>query len=472
MSRRRHRWMLLVALGLTGGQAPEGTPISGRVLAQADAPGPSFRVAAKRVLPSVVSIRPAAVAPPVAPVPFPIIPPFANRPAPGGSGFVIDAAKGQILTNEHVLGDGSPVVVLLPDGRERPVARVDRDPKTDLALVTLADPTGLSAVEWGDSDAVEIGDWVLAIGQPFGLAGTASAGIISGKGRKIGLALYEDLIQTDAAINPGNSGGPLVDPQGRVIGITTAIKTAGGLFEGVGFAVPASRARRVAADLAAFGRVQRAYVGVNIRRVDPRAAERIGRADAALVYAVVSGGPAAQAGLRPGDIVIELGGRPVSASALQAAIEVAPVGEPITVRVDRDGSLIEFTVRPAAQPDQVEGLTAVPPPDGRLVGPGVVETTRTDAVIGLGMTISNGLVVTAVDEDGPADRAGIEPGMRITSVDGQVVATLEQLRPRLLTGDAVRVGVQRGGKTGSRVVVPDRATSTPTNPAEPPLLRP
>ena len=200
---------------------------------------------------------------------------------PGGSGVVIDAARGLVLTNDHVVQGAQQVVVVLGNGRERPVKQVWRDPKSDLALLS-GRPRGLVQADWGDSDALDTGDWVLAIGQPFGLSGTVTAGIVSGKGRGIGIALYEDLIQTDAAINPGNSGGPLVNLKGEVVGINTAIKTLGGGYEGVGFAVPASRARRVAADLAEFGRVRRAYLGVTIRPVDAadgRAARRRRRGD-------------------------------------------------------------------------------------------------------------------------------------------------------------------------------------------------
>ena len=236
----------------------------------------SFRKAARRVLPAVVTVRPIGVASPFEALPGPR--PFGGggpgefgpdlpRREPGGSGVIIDAAKGYVLTNDHVVQGASRVVVTLPDGRERTAEQVRRDPKSDLALLVI-DRRGLSQAEWGDSEALETGDWVLAIGQPFGLSDTVTAGIVSGKGRGIGMAMYEDLIQTDAAINPGNSGGPLVNLNGEVVGINTAIKTLNGGYEGVGFAVPAARARRVAADLAEHGRVRRAYLGIQIGRVD------------------------------------------------------------------------------------------------------------------------------------------------------------------------------------------------------------
>ena len=257
---------------------------------EAESLSASFRKAARKVLPAVVTVRPigpiAAVEPvdpaisraPTLPhliVPGLSPPPRAVPPRERGLGGGDRRRQGFVLTNDHVVDGASRVVVILPDGRERPVKQIRRDPKSDLALLSI-DPEGLSQAAWGDSDALDIGDWVLAVGQPFGLSDTVTAGIVSGKGRGVGVALYEDLIQTDAAINPGNSGGPLVNLKGEVVGINTALKTIGGGYEGVGFAVPASRARRVAADLAEFGRVRRAYLGVTIgpRRPGRRRAAR------------------------------------------------------------------------------------------------------------------------------------------------------------------------------------------------------
>ena len=265
---------------------------------------------------------------------------------------MIDAARGLVLTNDHVVQGAAQVVVVLGNGRERTVKQVWRDPKSDLALLSV-DPSGLVQADWGDSDALDIGDWVLAIGQPFGLSGTVTAGIVSGKGRGIGIALYEDLIQTDAAINPGNSGGPLVNLRGEVIGINTAIKTLGGGYEGVGFAVPASRARRVAADLAEFGRVRRAYLGVTIRPIDAASAERLNVPGAAMIMTIAPASPASEAGLQVGDVILQVNGKPVEGPGpLQALIEVAKVGEPINVTIARGGQTINFPVKPEPQPDR------------------------------------------------------------------------------------------------------------------------
>jgi serine protease Do len=315
----------------------------------------SFRKAARRVLPSVVTVRPIGVPPPFEPLPsFPGEGPGLAAPPreSGGSGLVIDAARGLVLTNHHVIDGATKVIVTLPGGKERPVKTIRRDPKSDLALLAI-DPAGLTQAAWGDSESLDTGDWVLAIGQPFGLSDTVTAGIVSGKGRGVGLALYEDLIQTDAAINPGNSGGPLVNMKGEVVGINTAIKTVGGGYEGVGFAVPATRARRVVADLAEFGRVRRAFVGITVRRADPAVVERLDLAGATVIIGVAPESPASDAGLRPGDLLIKVGDRPVVGQGpLQAMIEVAPVGQPLVLTIERDGKAREVKVVPRSQPEK------------------------------------------------------------------------------------------------------------------------
>ncbi len=338
----------------------------------------SFRKASRRVLPAVVTVRPVGVANPfdlpngVASNPFE---PSSNRPSPrepGGSGVVIDATRGLVLTNDHVVQGASQVVVVLGNGRERAVKQVWRDPKSDLALLSV-DPSGLVQADWGDSDVLDTGDWVLAVGQPFGLSGTVTAGIVSGKGRGIGLALYEDLIQTDAAINPGNSGGPLVNLRGEVVGINTAIKTTGGGYEGVGFAVPASRARRVASDLAEFGRVRRAYLGVTIRPIDAPTADRLGTRGAAMITSISPASPADEAGLRNGDVILQVNGKAVEGPGpLQALIEVAKVGEPLNLAISRAGlaQVIEVQVRPAPQPERYSLPTASQPPGININVPG------------------------------------------------------------------------------------------------------
>jgi serine protease Do len=416
----------------------------------------------------------------------------------GGSGVVIDAARGLILTNDHVVQAGSRIVVALPDGRLRLAREVRRDPKSDLAVLTI-DSQGLQQADWGDSEALETGDWVLAVGQPFGLTGTVTAGIVSGKGRGLGESTYyEDLIQTDAAINPGNSGGPLVNLRGEVVGINTAIKTISGGDEGVGFAVPAARARRIAADLVEFGRVRRSVIGIRIGRLDPETAAQLGRPGAVPITAVTPGSPAAGAGLRPGDVVVALGGRPVQGiGMLQAAIEIAPVGRPLALTILRDdGPPRDVPVTPVPQPETL-GLPGPlaspgapahrPPEDEPRPAPREELETRTPSrfpALGLRLEAptpalvqrfgldpaARGLVVVGVEPDGPADRGGLEPGMVITDVAERRVSSLAEFRSALARrppGRDLVLRVLKGPKAEFRVLL----DSSPPPPDDAPAPR-
>ncbi len=311
----------------------------------------SFRKAAKKVLPAVVTIRGLGG---VAPLISTLGQPYPGRdgiPDAGGSGVIIDAAKGYVLTNDHVVPDSPRLVVILPDGRKRNVKDVRRDPRSDLALLVI-EPEGLIQAEWGDSEALELADWVLAIGQPFGLSGTISVGIVSGERRGFGPLGYDDLIQTGAAINPGSSGGPLVDLTGRIVGVNVAIKTLSGGYEGVGFAVPSSRARRVAADLAEFGRVRRGYLGVTTEAIDP---DRAIASTGVVVAAVVADSPADEAGLKLGDIIVKIGGRTsATPGTVRISVEFAPIGEPLAIAILREGKPLEITAKPSAASEEIK----------------------------------------------------------------------------------------------------------------------
>ena len=370
-------WAALLALAAA-------SPTASAAQGEAQTLSASFREASRRVLPAVVTVRAVDAAPrPSGPAPFVQVGPPPR--SAGGSGLVVDAARGLVLTNDHIVEppgaargpisrredhDGPPLVVILSNGRERPVKEVRRDPRSDLALLTI-DPQGLRQAEWGDSEALDTGDWVLAIGQPFGLSDTVTAGIVSGKGRGLGLGQYEDLIQTDAAINPGNSGGPLVNLKGEVVGINAAIRSLNGGYDGVGFAVPSARARRVAADLAEFGRVRRSYLGLRIGRLGPDDADRVGRPGSVPIVSAVEGGPGAAAGLRPGDVIVAVAGKPVGGTgAFQSLIEGSPAGEPLALTVWAEGQEREVSVRPAPLPDS--GPAPSPPP---APTPGRIEST-------------------------------------------------------------------------------------------------
>jgi serine protease Do len=466
-------------LGLSVGAFLGMVPVTAWGQAEAEGLSAQFRRAARRVLPAVVTVR---VAGPVAPL-APGLPLGEIEPRdPGASGVVIDAIKGHVLTNDHVVRGPGRVVVSLPDGRERTARAVRRDPKSDLALLTIA-PDGLMASEWGDSEVLDLGDWVLAIGQPFGLADTVTAGIVSGKGRGVGLASYDDLIQTDAAINPGNSGGPLVNLKGEVVGINTAIKTLGGGYEGVGFAVPANRARRVAADLAEYGYVRRSSIGIVVARLDPETAERIGTPGAVPVTVVAPLSPAAEAGLRPGDVIVTIDRKPArGVGALQATIEVAPPGEPLTLGVLRGDAQLDIKVRPIAQPDRaastVNGLAVVvPPPAVPAVPPRAepgetVEARNPTRFPDLGLRLSEptaelagrfgyeetpkGLFVRGVEPGGAGDQAGLEIGMLITDAGGRKVESLADFRSALAKrtpGRGLVLRILKGKKAEFRVLL-------------------
>lgn len=250
-----------------------------------------------------------------------------------GSGFVFDAAKGYILTNNHVVAEGESFVVRLGDKRELEAKLVGADPQTDVAVLKV-EAANLTAAALGNSDEVEVGDWVLAVGNPFGfLEQTITAGIISAKGRRgVGVSNYEDFLQTDAAINQGNSGGPLVNVNGEVIGVNTAIISRTGGYQGVGFAIPMNQARKIAERLVKSGAVVRGWMGVKVKELPPAEIKRLGLQGGASVEGVFLKSPARQAGLLPGDILVKVDGRPVH-SARDISDSVAEMQPGITVRL-------------------------------------------------------------------------------------------------------------------------------------------
>lgn len=264
-----------------------------------------------------------------------------------GSGVIIDK-EGYILTNNHVVRDGSRFVIKLGDGREFEAKLLGADDKTDLAVLKI-DGDNLPYASLGDSNRVEVGDWVLAIGNPFGLEQTVTAGIISAKGRTgVGILDYEDFIQTDAAINPGNSGGPLVDMDGEVIGITTAIVSRTGGYQGIGFAVPSNIAKMVIKSIKEFGSIKRGFLGLHMETMSPQLARRLGIPYRQGVYVVdvVKSGPADKAGLKPGDIIVSINGQPIkNALALRSIIITRELGTELTLGVVRGSKELELKVR-------------------------------------------------------------------------------------------------------------------------------
>ncbi|WP_439594584.1 Do family serine endopeptidase [Falsiroseomonas sp.] len=337
-----------------------------------------------------------------------------------GSGFIIDAG-GFIVTNNHVVGDAASVRVELADGRDLPARVVGRDQQTDLALLKVEAGGPLPTVAWGDSDATRIGDWVVAMGNPFGLGGSVTAGIVSARGRQIGAGPYDDFIQTDAPINPGNSGGPLFNGNGEVVGINTAIYAPGGGNVGIGFAVPSRMARHVIADLQRDGVVARGWLGVAMQPIDSELASalRLPNQHGALVANVEPDSPAARAGLRAGDVVVGLDGREIT-SPRDLALAVAEM-EPnsrATLALLRDGTRTEQAVtvglreqpqqqaeaRPeAARPGSL-GLRLAPRGSASAGGnsKGGAQAQRQDA--------AQGVQVAAVDPGSVAEARGMRAG--------------------------------------------------------------
>ncbi len=350
-------WLVAIALMPAVGLAAKGAS------AQAVAVNPGFVDLVDRVKPAVVNISTSrTVKTPGNPFqhffgpfrgsPFGEIPDRERKQRSLGSGFIIDR-EGHIITNNHVVAGAEEIRVKLADGRELPVRLVGRDPKTDIALLRFVNPVkDLQTLTLGDSDEVKVGEWVIAIGNPFGLALTVTQGIVSATGRVIGAGPYDDFIQTDAAINPGNSGGPLINLRGEVIGINTAIVAAG---QGIGFAVPSNMAKTVIAQLKEKGRVVRGWIGVATQSVTPDLASALGLKEAkgALVSEVAPGGPAAEAGIRRGDVITAFNGKEVKTVLdLPRWVADAPIGRVAPVTVVRDRKEIQLRVKVAELKEQ------------------------------------------------------------------------------------------------------------------------
>jgi len=273
-----------------------------------------------------------------------------------GSGFIIDPA-GYIVTNNHVVKDADEISVTLDDGTVLPAKVVGTDPKTDLALIKVKADKKLTAVEWGDSDAAQVGDWVMAVGNPYGLGGTVTAGIVSAVGRDVNSNPLEDFLQIDAPINPGNSGGPSFDAGGKVIGINSEIYSPSGGSVGIGFAIPSNLARSVIAQIREHGSVQRGWLGVQIQALTPELAEAAGldNARGALVAEVQKNSPALKAGLHQGDVIVSFGGKPVAQSKdLPRLVAETASGTTVPVEVLRNGKPETLSIDIARQPKQVE----------------------------------------------------------------------------------------------------------------------
>jgi serine protease Do len=365
-----------------------------------------------------------------------------------GSGFVINA-DGFVLTNDHVVDGATDIRVKFSDGHELPGRVVGRDPRTDIALLKV-EATGLPVVPLGDSSRLEVGEPVMAIGNPFGLEQTVTTGIVSATGRVIGDGPYDDFIQTDASINPGNSGGPLINARGEAIGINTAIVSGAGGSVGIGFAIPTNLAKPVVVQLAHTGHVVRGWLGVSIQPVTADLAASFGLPGpaGALVSSVVPGSPASRAGLRAGDVVTRYDGRPVGRSSdLPRVVAETPTGRQVPIEVIRDRRRQTLTVT-IARLEEPAPHPALEPTATRL---GLAARSLTPALAHhLGVADTSGALVEAVEEGGQAQAAGLAPGDVIVEVDRRPVAGVEALErafQRHPTGTPLLVLVHRDGQS-------------------------
>jgi serine protease Do len=361
--------------------------------------------------------------------------PNGTRVASLGSGFIIDPS-GLIVTNNHVIANAEQITVTLSDDTSYQAQVVGRDSITDLALLKVEPKSPLTAATWGDSTKTKVGDWVLAIGNPFGLGGTVTAGIISATARDIHSGPYIDYLQTDASINRGNSGGPMFDLAGEVIGINTAIYSPSGGSIGIGFAIPASVARPIIDQLKATGKVERGWIGARIQPVTDELAESIGldKGRGAMIAAIDPGSPAAQAKLKPGDVILGYDGKPIDRSRqLPRMVADTPPNKTVKVSIWRDGKESDADVqvtaldpnRPAPQPPQPE--KSKPPPTVDALGLKIARDTPELRKQFSLPDAAKGIIIVEVPQNGPAASQGLRAGDLIVAVEGSPVATPDQL---------------------------------------------
>ena len=457
-------------------QVPAEAPLA--IPPDVEAFSQTFRTAAARVQPAVVAIS-TSQAVEASAVPFGFGDDFLRRffgmepgrpetpqsPQPRqefrrqglGSGVIV-SADGYILTNNHVVAGADEITVHLADDREFDAKVIGADPPTDIALIKVQ-VEGLSAAVLGDSDKMEVGDWVLAIGAPLGLQKTVTAGIISAKGRaNVGVADYEDFLQTDAAINPGNSGGPLVNMRGEVVGINTAIASRSGYGGnmGIGFAVPSNMARDVMTRLHEKGEVVRGWLGVSIQNLSKDLAQSMGLEDArgALVGQVFKDGPADKAGIQAGDIIVEYAGKPVKdVTELRTVVAWTEPDTEVEVVLVRDKVRQTVTVAIKRRPEQPEAMLGGPaagPAQFQELGIEVSDVTP-EAAQRFGYAEGQGVLITSVDPRGLAARAGLQAGMLIVQAGRQPVRSVAEFKEVMAKADLAR-GVPFLVRAGDRQV--------------------
>lgn len=380
--------------------------------------------------------------------------PFEHRgPRKGQGSGVIISSDGYILTNNHVIAKAREVHVTLPDKREFRGKIVGTDPKTDLAVVKV-DAHNLPAVPWGEASKLQVGEYVLAVGNPFGLNSTVTLGIVSAVGRgHMGITQYEDFIQTDAAINPGNSGGALVNTKGELVGINTAIFSQTGGYQGVGFAVSTTMAKPIYESLVKSGKVVRGYLGIGIQDLSHELAQSFSIKDSkgALVSDVKEDSPAEQGGLKQGDVIIEYQGTPVEDGvALQRLVTRTSAGDKVVLKVIRDGGEHEMTVRVGEQPEETKIAKAERTDNDTALSGLAVEDLDQDTAKELGLNAKRGVVVTGVAPDSGAEKAGLLPGDVIREINRHPIRSIkdfEKVSSDVKKGGHVLILVNRRGSS-------------------------
>ena len=361
-----------------------------------------------------------------------------------GSGFIIDES-GFVVTNNHVIEDADQIKVKLKDEREFDAKIVGRDPNTDLALLKIASGQNLPTITMGDSDALKVGEWVVAIGSPFGLEHTVTAGIVSAKGRVIGSGPYDDFIQTDASINPGNSGGPLLNMNGEVIGINTAIVASG---SGIGFAIPINLAKDIIMALKNEGEVTRGWLGVAIQDLNGDMAEYYGIEDKKGVFVadVFEGDPADQAGIKAKDIILEVNGEKIKTSRqLTSMIAGIAVGDHARIKILRDGKEKTLKVKIAKRTEDKLSARARPKEQAEEFGIRVSDL-KPEIVQQFNIDETSGVIVTHVESGSKGDDAGVRPGDIIKEINRKPVKNTEDYQAilqELSSGDAVNLFLRR-----------------------------
>ncbi len=439
--------------------------------ARADGP-PGFEDLAENLLPTVVNVSTTGKLPQSARKelpPMPELPPgspfeeffkdfydqYKNNQPPAdekvsslGSGFIIDAANGYIVTNNHVIKDADEIKVTLHDNTTLDATLVGTDEKTDVAVLKVKPSKPLTAAQWGDSDKSKVGSWVLAIGNPFGLGGTVTAGIVSARQRDISAGPYDDFIQTDASINKGNSGGPMFNLKGEVIGVNTAIFSPSGGSVGIGFAIPSNIAHEVVDQLIKYGKTKRGWLGVRIQEVTPDIAESLGldAPKGALVSSLTAKSPAEAAGIQPGDVILTFNGHDVeNVHKLPRMVAEAEVGKPSDVTVWRKGKAEKISVT-LGQLETAEesGMLKPPSEQGEAKAPKKEPATQLES-LGLGLSALtdasrdqyalpkalHGVLITEVKKDGLAAEKGLAPGDVIAEVDQQEVSTPDEVKQKV-----------------------------------------